>query len=87
MNAKPALARPPFLPCFIAAMLSVVISAGLLGGVGGLFHSDGVPFGKVIAAERSCQDDAVASGRADCLRRELAGPIQATIASPSCGLL
>lgn len=53
MNAKPTLARPRFLPCFIAALLSAVISAGLLGAVSGLFHSDGIPFGKVVAAERT----------------------------------
>src|SRR5262249_54886960 len=51
MNAKPTLARSRFLPCFIAALLSAVISAALLGVVGGLFLSDGIPFGKVVAAE------------------------------------
>ena len=53
MNAKPTLARSRFLPCFIAALLSAVISAALLGVVGGLFLSDGIPFGKVVAAERT----------------------------------
>ena len=53
MNAKPTLARCRFLSCFIAALLSAVISAGLLGAVGGLFLSDGLPFGKVVAAERT----------------------------------
>lgn len=85
MNAKPALARPHFLPCTIAALLSAVISAGLLGAVSGLFHSDGIPFGKVVAAERTCRDHAFVSEREECVRRELSGPIGAMIASAPCG--
>lgn len=80
MNAKPTLARPRFLACLIAALLSAVISAGLLGAVSGLFHSDGVPFGKVVAAERTCRDHAFVSEREECVRRELAGPIRAATA-------
>jgi len=81
MNAKPTLARPQFLPCFIAALLSGAISTGLLGAVGGLFHSDGMPFGKAVAAERSCRDHAFLSEREACVRRELAGSIGAVVAS------
>ena len=85
MNAKPTFARPRFLPCFIAALLSAVISAGLLGAVSGLFHRDGIPFGRVVAAERTCRDHAFVSEREDCVRRELAGPIRTMIASEPCG--
>jgi len=74
MNAKPTLARPHFLPCLIAALLSAVISAGLLGAVSGLFRSDGFPFGSVLAAERTCRDNAFMSEREECVNRELAGP-------------
>ncbi len=81
MNAKPALAWPHFLPCFIAALLSAVISAGLFGAVDGLFHSDGIPFGRVVAAERACRNHAFMSEREECVRRELAGPIGGMIAS------
>ena len=63
MNAKPTLARPHFLLCFIAALLSAVISGGLLGAVSNLFHSDGIPFGNVVAAERTCRDHAFVSER------------------------
>ena len=84
MNANPTLARPRFLPCFIAAVLSVVISAGLLGGVGGLFQSEGIPFGKVVTAERNCGDHAFLSERQECVRAELAGPILAMIGSAPC---
>jgi len=87
MNAKLTLARLGFLPCFIAALLSAVISAGLLGAVSGLFHSDGIPFGRVVAAERTCRDHAFGSQREECVRRELAGPIGAMIASAPCGPL
>ena len=87
MNAKLTLAPPRFLPCFIAALLSAGISAGLLGAVSGLFHSDGIPFGKVVAAERTCRDHAFVSERQECVRRELAGPIRAMIASEPCGPL
>jgi hypothetical protein len=80
MNAKPTLARPRFLLCFIAALLSASISAGLLGAVSGLFHSDGIPFGKVVAVERTCRDHAFVSEREECVRRELAGPIRTTTA-------
>ena len=80
MNAKPTLARPRFLTCFIAALLSAVISAGLLGAVSGLFHSDGIPFGKVVVVERTCRDRAFVSERDECVRRELAGPIRTTTA-------
>ena len=85
MNAKPTLARPHFLPCLIAALLSAVISAGLLGAVGDLFHSDGIPFGKIVAAERNCRDRAFGSERGECVRWELAGPIGAMIAFAPCG--
>jgi len=85
MNAKPTLARPQFLPCFVAALLSAVISAGLLGTVSGLFHNDGVPFGRIVAAERTCRDHAFVSEREQCVRRELAGPMRAMIASAPCG--
>ena len=81
MNAKPTLARPRFLTCFIAALLSAVISAGLLGAVSGLFQSAGIPFGKVVVAERPCRDHAFVSEREECIRSELAGPIRAVIAS------
>jgi len=84
MNAKPTFARPRFLPCFIAALLSAVISVGLLGAVSGLFHSDGNPFGRVAAAERTCRDHAFVSEREECVRRELAGPTRAMIASEPC---
>jgi len=84
MNTKPTLASPRFLSCFIAALLSAVVSAGLLGAVGGLFHSDGIPFGKVVAAERICRDRAFVSEREERVRRELAGPIRAMIASEPC---
>ena len=85
MNAKPTLARPHFLPCFIAALLSAVISAGLLGAISGLFCSAGIPFGKVVAAERTCRDHAFVSEREECVRRELAGLMGATIASAPRG--
>jgi hypothetical protein len=85
MNAKPTLARPRFLSCVIAALLSAVISAGLLGAVSNLFHSAGIPFGNVVAAERTCRDHAFVSEREECVRRELAGPIRAMIASAPCG--
>ena len=85
MNAKPTLARPRFLTCFIAALLSAVISAGLLGAVSGLFQSAGIPFGKVVVAERPCRDHAFVSEREECMRRELAGPIRAVIATAPCG--
>lgn len=85
MNAKPTLARPHFLACFIAALLSAVISAALLGAVSGLFHSDGIPFGKVVTAERACRDHVFVSEREQCVRRELAGPIGTKIASAPCG--
>ena len=85
MNAKLTLAPPRFLSCFIAALLSAVISAGLLGAVSGLFHSDGIPFGRVVAAERTCRDHAFVSEREECVRREVAGPIRTTIASEPCG--
>jgi hypothetical protein len=81
MNAKITLAPPRFLSCFIAAVLSAVISAGLLSAVSGLFYSDGMPFGKVVAAERTCREHAFVSEREECVRRELAGPIPAMIAS------
>jgi hypothetical protein len=84
MNAKPTLARSRFLPCFVAVLLSAVISAGLLGAVIGLFHSDGIPFGRVVAAERTCRDHAFVSEREECVRRELAGPTRAMIASEPC---
>ena len=84
MNAKPTLARPRFLQCFVGALLSAVISAGLLGAVSSLFHSEGTPFGNVVAAERSCRNHAFVSERAECVRRELAGPIGAMIASAPC---
>jgi hypothetical protein len=84
MNAKPTLARPHFLPCFIAALLSAVISAGLLGVVSSLFRSDGLPFGNVVAAERACRDRAFVSAREECVRRELAGAVRAMIASAPC---
>jgi hypothetical protein len=73
MNAKPTLARPRFLPCFIAALLSAVISAGLLGAVSGLFHSDGIPFGKVVAAERPCRDHAFVSERGGVCAQGIGG--------------
>ena len=85
MNAKPVFARPCFLLCFIAALLSAVISAGLLAAVSGLFHSDGIPFGKVVAAERACRNRVFVSEREECVRRELGGPIRAMIASEPCG--
>ena len=85
MKAKPTLARPHFLPCFIAALLSAVISAGLLGAVSGLFYSAGIPFGRVIAAERTCRDHAFVSEREEGVRRDLAGPMGAMIASAPCG--
>ena len=53
MNAQPTLARPHFLLCFIAALLSAVISGVLLGAVSNLFHSDGIPFGNVVAISKS----------------------------------
>ena len=85
MNAKPTLTRPGFLPCVIAALSSAVISAGLLGAVGSLFLSNGIPFGKIVAAERICRDHAFVSEREECVRRVLASPIHATIASAPCG--
>ena len=85
MNAKPTLARPRFLPCFIGALLSAVISAGLLGAVSSLFHRAGVPFAKVVAAERACRDHAFVSEREECVRRELAGPMRAMITATPCG--
>jgi len=85
MNAKLTLAPPRFLPCFIAALLSAGISAGLLGAVSGLFHSDGIPFGKVVAVERTCRDHAFVSEREECVRREVAGPIRTTLPSEPCG--
>jgi len=63
MNAKPTLARPHFLPCLIAALLFAAISAGLLGAVSGLLYSAGIPFGKVVAAERTCRDRVFVSER------------------------
>ncbi|HEX7273588.1 MAG TPA: hypothetical protein VF420_15690, partial [Casimicrobiaceae bacterium] len=85
MNAKPTLVRPHFLPCFVAALLSAVISAGLLGAVSSLFRSDGLPFGNVLAAERACRNNDFVSEREECVRRELAGPRAAVIASAPCG--
>jgi hypothetical protein len=86
MNAKPALARSHFLPCFIAAVLSAVISAGLLGAVGGLFYGDGIPFGRVAAVEQTHRDhDSVSEW--EIVRRQWAEPIRALIASASCSLL
>jgi len=86
MNAKPTLARTPFLQCFVAAVLSAIISAGLFGAVGGLFYSDGIPFVRLVAVEQPCRDQAFLP-EWESVRRQWADPLRALIASVSCSLL
>ena len=55
MKAKSLPSRPAVVT-IVAAMLSVLISTGLLLGVARLFLDDGVPLQNVVAAVRSCDD-------------------------------
>ena len=50
MNARLELVRPPVLSRLFAALLACALSAGVLGGVSGLFAREGVPFARMVAA-------------------------------------
>jgi len=52
----------------VAAIMSAVISLGLLGAVAGSFRGQGVPLERLAAVERACADRAYASERDACMR-------------------
>jgi hypothetical protein len=82
LNAKSLPPRPAGATV-VAAMLSVLISTGLLSGVARIFMHDGRPLQSVVAAERSCAPPAFRSERDACVRAVLDATYHRRIASTS----
>ena len=72
MNGHSEFDRPRAFVVAIASALATLIAIGLLGWVVYLFHSRGVPFGEVAAAERACAAETYASDREVCMREWVA---------------
>jgi hypothetical protein len=72
MNTKPTLARFNIVATTIAAASSAFIAIVLLTLVAALFQRDGVPFERIVAAERSCTTYVFVSERETCQRAYLA---------------
>ena len=53
---------------FVAAALAAVITIGIFSGVIELFHRDGWPLERLVAAERACAGRAYVSEREACMR-------------------
>jgi hypothetical protein len=72
MNGYSEFDRPRGFVVAVASALATLIAIGLLGWVASLFHSRGVPFEELAAAERACAAETYASGREVCMREWVA---------------
>ncbi len=71
MNAQPNLSQPRGLTLAFAAAISAVVAVGSLTAVAWLFQREGMPFEKVVAAERACSEHKYASARESCINDQL----------------
>jgi hypothetical protein len=81
MNAKTTLSRPHAATTIAAAALAVLIGAGILAAVTGLFQRAGTPFQQLVVAERTCADFSFESERKACVELLIAGAQGRSVAS------
>lgn len=72
MNGHSEFDPPHAFVVAIASALATLIAIGLLSWVAYLFHSRGVPFEELAAAERACAAEMYASDREFCMREWVA---------------
>jgi hypothetical protein len=68
MIVKPDAPRSSVATHFVAAALAAIITVGILTGVTELILLGGLPFERLVAAERACANREYVSEREACLR-------------------
>ena len=83
MNAELKLPRHSPLSTIIAAALAAFMAIGLFTAIAQLFRNDGVPMGRLVAAERACTQhkQIYVSEREACMRDWLAAARATNVAS------
>ncbi|HVN36044.1 MAG TPA: hypothetical protein VMU96_12420 [Casimicrobiaceae bacterium] len=71
MNRNPDASPPSLATHFVAAVLAVIITVGIFAGVTELVLLGGLPFERLVAAERACAGRDAASEREACLRERV----------------
>jgi len=54
-----------------ASLAALTITVAIMGGVGALFQSRGLPLERVVLAESACADELYVSQRESCMRQWL----------------
>ena len=68
MIMKPDVPQSSLATRFVAAALAAIITVGILTGVTELILLGGLPFERLVAAERACSNHDQVSGRDACMR-------------------